>query len=527
MFLEVDLKTFTVSHEGFEQRQAPDGRLLFVSRGLALGGIQDLRTAEYGQAVEVDEMTRTVRFGRDYLGHFPLIYSTAGQRLVVSDDMGRVVGALRAANIQPSLCTEALALYFAMGYIPNPLAVYREISMCEAQGIYQWRNGVVTRISHFEPVEIRKDRGLADLEMAIEEDVRKWAAAYPEIDVWCSGGLDSSIMAQRFNDEGRKARLLTLDYGEQIDARYGDGERSFAYEVARSCNAPIRDVTLDSAGFEAARAAFVSAHNMPVIYSCVPAKYALAEASRGLVITGEGSDPLFAGPKNNLMLFATQRNPGLRIGWLYAIAHGHLSMRLQDIFANGRELSDFVIDYLESLFDRYPGDLLRKLFYINTHVKAASLIFTESYYACRARGIAARHPYSALGVYRAAFELDDSYKYRYPKDKLTLKAIYGDRIPVSIVNRKKTGTMIPLVHYLTEMAPEKKREFRALRESGVFNDELLDQIGETTACETNPSLVHALITLNEWLIDKGGNTYVDAISAAPGRHQQSHVAAAV
>jgi asparagine synthetase B (glutamine-hydrolysing) len=527
MYLHVDLNTFSVSQEGLEVRRIPDnGRVLYTSAGLSIGGVKELRGAEYGHAIEVDAAARTIKFGRDYLGHFPLIYATAGNCFCISNDMGHVVKVLRGAGIKPRLAAEALALYFTMGYIPNALTVYREISMCEGQSIYQWRNGTVSRESLFEPVEVRKDRGLADLEAAIEEDVRKWAAANPVIDVWCSGGLDSSIMAQRFNDDGRKASLLTLGYGEQIHTRYGDGERSFAYEVALACNAPIRDVTLDSPGFEAAHAAFVATHHMPVIDTCVPAKYALAGASRKFVITGEGSDPLFAGPKNNLMLYARLRNPALPLGWLYAIAHGRFATKLDEIFEDGNELSRFVTDYLGSLFDRYPGDLLRKLFYLNIHVKAASLIFTESYYACGSGRIPARHPYSALNVYRTAFELEDQHKYRYPKDKLALKAIYGDRIPASITNRRKSGTMIPLIHYLNDMAPG-RGDLSALRESGLFKEDLLDRMSVLSACESSPLMVHALYTLNEWLTDKGGKSHADTLSTASGRHEQRRAGAVV
>lgn len=527
MHFKVTLATFEIEQQGMLEKSVPGALLFQVSRRPdALGRVADLARAEYGQAVFVDRMNRMIRFGRDYLGHFPLLFAATDTCLFISDDMSWIVGQLRESACAPTLSEESLALYFAMGYVPCGKSAYRDVVACLPHTVYEWRNGAITESSTFRPIEVDPQASLSDLEEAIEREVAECAKESAGIDVWCSGGLDSSIMAQRFNDDGRKARLITLAYGDEIHRKYGDGERGYAHQVAESCGASILDVGLTAQRFGEVHDAFVATHHMPIFDVCVPAKYALAAASGNYVITGEGSDPLFAGPKNNMMLYALQRNPALSLGWLYAIAHNRLALRITDIFTRGAELTGYVSDFLDGMFDRYPGDLLRKLFYLNIHVKAASLIYTESYFAGRQKGISVRHPYSALAVYEAAFRLEVHHTYRFPKDKLALKAIYGGRIPDAIVNRKKSGTIMPLGLYLQAM-PNERFGYENLEESGLFKPEFLEKMRKAEQRAADPHVTYALVTLDQWLKHKGELHHANRLSPQARHHQQRRAAVTV
>lgn len=499
MRFEVDFTSFLVKNAyGCEARAAGE-RTLYVSPGLRrVDKAEDLADCDYGQLVEVDTQQRVVRFGRDYLGHFPLLYAGTEDSLYVSDELSWIIEMLRAAKARLTLSEEAIALYFAMGYVPAGMTIYREIVACEAHALYQWRRGKIHKTSTFAPVEIDPARGLPDLARALEQEVARFAALSSDIDVWCSGGLDSSIMAWAFNTNGRRAELLTVGYGQKIHDNLGDGERSYAYDVARQCAAPIREIALDEKGFERAHERFVATHPGPVIDTCVPPKYALAEASRKLVITGEGSDPLFGGPKNNVMMFAHARAPAVNLGWHYAVSHNRSFDALGKLMCRGAELADYVVEYVNGLLARYPGDLIRRLFYVNTHIKAASLIFTESYYACREKGVEVRHPYAGLGVYRAAFALEDHFKYRFPRNKLALHDLYAERLPASVVNRKKSGPLIPLSLYLADFAAH-KFDLAPLLESGLFIEEFIDRVMEDRGRRDKGPSPYGLLTLSEWL----------------------------
>jgi len=246
----------------------------------------------------------------------------------------------------------------------------------------------------------------------------------------------------------------------------------------------------------------------------------LAEVSRDLVITGEGSDNLFGGPKNNQMLYGQQRNPSASLGWLYALAHNRFAHRLHEIFKQGVTLTDYITDYLNNLLVFYPGDLIRKLFYLNMLMKAGSMIFQQSYYPGRIYNIKIRHPFAALGVYKAAFSLANDRKYKYPATKLALIELYGKRLPESIVRRKKSGTIIPLKYYLRNFSRQ-KFDFSTLANTNFFNEEFFQQMSKSNAYEKDALLVYALITLNLWINQKGEIDHVESLSAKTSHYERS------
>jgi len=520
MWLEVDADTFAVRQHGFDI-QARDGKTLYVSPGVTgLNSVDDLTSAEYAQAVEVDARNRAVRFGRDYLGHFPLLYAYTDRRLFVTDELTDARQWLQRQGVRLTVAEEALALYFAMGYVPQGMTVFKEISTCENTHVYRWQDRKLSKLRTFTPVEPDERFPLEELRTRIDSDVQAWYRSARAVDVWCSGGLDSSIMAYCFNTGGRKADLLTLSYSQEATAARGEGEIPFARHSASSCAANLRYVELNRDVYREVYERFVQQHVNPVIDYVVPPKYALARASRDLAITGEGGDPLFSGVKNNMVLYTRQQYPSLPLGWIYAMAHKRFAGRVEQIFKRGSELRRFVTDYLEGLFAFYPGELTRKLFYLNTLVKQGGLILPKSYYAGKRYGVRVRHPLTALAVYDAAFRLPDAKKYSYPKGKLALIELYKKHLPATIVERKKSGTRLYLDHYLGYLL-DGKLDLDALRATEMFDGAFLARHETGTMSDMETLLAYALHTLNSWLKNNGDSTYEQPIPPQTRHHHPS------
>ena len=181
MWIEVDLDSFVVIHEGFKARYAGH-RAIYTSDGLAgVQRIDDLGHAEYGQAAIVDSGSRTVQFGRDYLGHFPLSYACERGSLFISDDVQTLRAALRRIGVQPTLSEEAIALYFALGYVPHGMTPYREIVNCAAAGFYEWHGGKVRFTRLFQPVESRPSARVETVGEAIETQVARRGSRWRRI----------------------------------------------------------------------------------------------------------------------------------------------------------------------------------------------------------------------------------------------------------------------------------------------------------------------------------------------------------
>lgn len=519
MWIEIDADTFAVKQEGFQAQSGGD-KTLYVSQGLTgLNSIDDLRSANYAQAIEIDAPNRRARFGRDYLGHFPLLYTEANRRLFVTDELAEAKEWLDRQGVRVTVSEESLALYFAMGYVPQGRTVFNQIHTCENAHLYQWQRGVVSKTRTFTAIEPDEAFSTPQLRECIDFEVQDLYRTSRSVDVWCSGGLDSSIMAYCFNAGGRQANLLTLSYSEEATAARGEGEIPFARHSAAACSANLRYVQLNRAVYREVYHRFVRQHIGPVIDYVVPPKYALARASRDLAITGEGGDPLFSGVKNNMVMYTRQQFPALPLGLIYAAAHKRFAERLEQIFKHGKELHAFVVDYLDSLFALFPGDLNRKLFYINTFIKQGGLIFPKNYYAGKRYGVRVRHPLTSLAVYEAAFRLPDAKKYVYPKGKLALIDAYGEDLPVSIVERKKSGTRLFLDHYLGYLMVGPLR-LDALRGTDLFRTEFLTSHEAATTADAETLLMYALHTVNAWLENNEESNYERSISSQAGSYDQ-------
>lgn len=510
MWIEINTCTFSTRQDGFIEL-AFDGRHIYRAADSAVLDVAGLRNTEYAVAVEIDVRKGIVSFGRDYLGFFPLIYAVATNYLYLTDEYQRVVQWLSGRGVTLTPCEEAFALYFAMGYVPQGFSLYTEIHTCQNASVYRCRNGRIEREDIFSPIEPNPAFTTADLASCIDAEVVRCAAMSDRIDIWCSGGLDSSAMAYCFNSNGRKADLLTLSYGKKISAAYGEGEIPFVKEMAASCAAEIRYAELNCDNYVQSFDHFVRYHIGPVIDYHVPPKYALASRTHELAITGEGGDPLFAGVKNNMMLYAMQNIANASFGWLYAIAHQRFAEEVEKIFQHGADLKAFVVEYLERQHNTYPGNLLRRLFYINTLQKQGGLIFPAAYYATKRYGIKCRHPLTALTVYEAAFLLTDDKKYRYPLGKRALIDIFKTKLPDNIVARKKSGTRLYLTPYLKRMLPM-RTNFSALASTGIFRAEFLERIDNSNPESERPVFTYALHTLNSWLNHNGDKRNASRIS---------------
>lgn len=504
-WIEIDLASFHVRQHGFDMRPLGAASLYHSPGMREMRRIEDLRDIDYAQFVIVDKAQRSIRFGRDYLGHYPLGYALDERYLRISDCYDWLFRALSAAGRRLQLSEPALALYFTMGFVPHGMSLYREIVNCEATGYYAWNAAqaeAVRRVDLFEPVTISASDCLGGIGLAIESEVRRIRSSGKRIDVWCSGGLDSSIMAMLFNSGGRQADLLTLAYGADVHASVGDGERRFVREVGRFTGAAIRDVDLSPSRFEALHDVFVMHHPGPVIDFPLVPKYALARATHELAVTGEAGDTFFGGTKNAGIAYAVHKQPALSLGEHYAAAHHRFFSHLPDIFRNGQALRQFTIDHCNRLVQRYPGDVQRKLFYLNAHEKLASMIFAQSYVPARLYGRQVRHPMASLEVYRAAFAVPDHRKFSYPTSKIALHELYGERLPSLIVRRRKSGTQLPLQHYL-RLFDRSKFNFSLLADSGLFREELLAKLSAPDCLDhVSPMFVYAFVTLNLWLTHK-------------------------
>lgn len=505
MWLEIEIDSFNVQHHGFVENKSSNN-ILYVSPGFEhLQSARDLIQNERGIAIEININKQKITFGRDYLGQYPLLFMHTNNKLFLTDDILHIDWWTRKNDINLTLSEEALALYFSLGYIPQDMTAFNEVKSCKNITLYHCVNNSITEENVFIPIEEIDNYHINNIGEYIFAEASKLADNHQHFDIWCSGGIDSSAMAYCFSHNGRSADILTLGYDEDALNKFGDGEIQYAKEIAQHCQSPLRYAQLSSSNFIHLHKQFTRGHNSPVIDTCVIAKYALAQATLNTAITGEGGDPIFGGVKNTSVLFAHARHPRLSLGWLYASAHCRFFNRLNDIFIHGSELADYVIEYLNKKIEFYPGELIRKLFYLNAIEKQGGMIFPQAYYPGKRYGVSIHHPLTNLSVYQSAFQLEDEKRYTYPNGKLVLSQLFQGKIPESIIKRKKSGTIIPLKHFIENM-PANSIDVTGLKLTGYFNEEILEHTDFLTGNDS-PLLFYGFITLNKWLLNREGRNH--------------------
>jgi len=489
--------------------QKSDQCMLYVANEKPLlNSITDLTHAEYQIGIELDTVQRKVRFGRDYLGHYPLYYAFARHEIIISDEISQIIGWLKQRNITPAVSETTVALFLSMGYIPQDYSLYKEIHSCRNTSLYEWKAGHVIHSDLFTPVPVETDCVVSDVGAVLEREIDQILASEEDVEVWCSGGLDSSIVAMLCNRNGRSVDLLTLEHIGEFRQGFGDGELPFAIELQNHLKTNLHKVEFSPSSFNNSFYDFLSLHPTPVLDPVVTPKYMLARKTRSLGLTGEGGDPLFAGVKNNTVCYMQEKNPELSPGVIYALAHQRFYSQLPQLLKHGRELAEIVDRYLLALWNKYPGTALRKLFYMNTLEKQGGMIFPKNYYAAKYGGVRVRHPLTSLEMYKTAFALDDGQKYRYPHGKLALTSLYGKQLPESIINRRKSGTLVPMdvmLKYIHSGQPD----FTILMQSGLFDEESLHAISQQNVSRMDNCsvfLIYALTCLTKWLESNGGNS---------------------
>lgn len=419
MWLKINLETFSFDAIGWVEQMRQDVAVLLSQTGEAHGvvGVDDLRGHDYAQCVEIDRARRRIRFGRDYLGHFPLLYALNRNLLFIADEIDHLYAELSLIGKAPAISEAAVAHYLATGYVPQGQTLFEGIHSCESATDYVWDDGKLSSRSTFHSIDVDESATTEVVQTQIRHEAERLFETTDQVDVWCSGGVDSSAVALEFNRDGRRADLVTMGYDESARAVFGSGELPWVEEVARALNAPLRVVTIDAQRFLDAVRQGTASHCSPIIYPAHQVKYLLAQESQGLVVTGEGGDQLFGGVTTDAVLFFAQQHPRAALGRAYVGAHKRFYQALPEIMRRGRDLQAEVTSYFDRAFANYPGPLSRKLFYVNCLHRYGSRIGPENYYAAKRAGIRVRHPLFHTGTYQAVARLPDERRFVFPRKK--------------------------------------------------------------------------------------------------------------
>lgn len=435
-------------------------------------GAQRVR-GQYAYAVH-DRVTGEVHLVRDRVGILPLYYLCDGRRILFASE----VKALLAVTGRPNVDIDSVYDYLGHRSVPAPFTLFEGVrKLLPGHWLRIRSDGRLEELPYWrvpnDPArQAISARAAVDLvESTLTESVRDALVADVPVGAYLSGGLDSSLIV------ALASQLLQGEPLETYSAGFGDprgDELPYARRVSQLLGTRHHEVVLHPEDFIDAWRPLTWHRDAPMSEPADIAVHRLAKVARAdvkVVLSGEGSDELFAGyPKYRLAAIADGseilptsvrrsvfgsllRRVPPRLSKLEAplrvAAAGSRGDRLRSWFA---PFSDEERSYLYGTphrrsapwYDDARGDAVRRMLYADVHGWLPDNLLERGDRMSMAASLELRPPFLDVRLVELAFRLPSSVKLRHRTTKWVVKQVAARRLPHEIVHRRKVGFTVPL-----------------------------------------------------------------------------------
>lgn len=397
---------------------------------------------------------------RDHVGTRTLFYARGGNHWAASASL-RALRAWPRLNVRLNL--NAVRAFLTFAYLPGSETLIDGVcEMLPGRCLRLCAGGVCHEEVFWEPREdawgetLPAEAYASRLRNVIEQAVAARLPAGQPVGVFLSGGIDSSLvtaLAARLHDH--PVRTYAINFGATFP-----NELAYSGLVAAHCGTDHTVLTFDGKTIANHLAETVALLDCPVGDPLTTPNMLLARAAArdglSVILNGEGGDPVFGGPKNQPMLvFEFHRddpNPAVRASAYlrsYQKCYDQLDDLLTaDVLAALRDappLERHVQPYLES---PRMTSYLNRLLYTNLRTKGAHHILPKVERMTTASGIEGRSPLFAFPLVDAAFAVPPTLKLRGLQEKWVLKQAVRDLLPPTILQRPKSGMLMPVQYWL-------------------------------------------------------------------------------
>ncbi len=365
---------------------------------------------------------------------------------------------LDSGLVPRSLNVRTVALFLTFAYVPGSTTLVHGIEEILPGAIVAWRDGKIEHRTYWrlpstsDGMEFQDENAVRirlreELERAVD---RRLPESEP-VAATLSGGLDSSLVVAL----ARRRHLgeitsLSISFGSDYP-----NELAYSSAVAQHCGVPHRVVDLTPAMVVHNLDSTISLLSQPIGDPLtVPNAILFREAANysDVVLNGEGGDPCFGGPKNLPMILAELYKSGSekRLERARSYLRAHLkcfddleSMLTPEAFA---VIADAPIEatVIDALHDDYWPQFLSRMQALNIFFKGAHNILPKIDQLSVPYGVLPRSPLFDRRVADLAMRLPPSMKQRGSEEKYLLKRAVEDILPKQIIDRPKSGMLVPV-----------------------------------------------------------------------------------
>ena len=448
---------------------------------------------------------------RDAIGERTLFYSTLKNGFAFASSISLLLN----SNLFPrTLNMSSVALFLSVAYIPGPRTLVEGILELAPGTILKLENG---KISHrrfwqlptdLDP-ELDEAKQCANLRGLLELAISRRLPRAGSIAASLSGGVDSSLVVAILQKLwGNNIDTFSISFGK--DYR---NELEFSNLVARHCGVRHNIVELTPEIVSTHLDSTIEALSQPIgdpltVPNSILFKTA-AMHSR-VLFNGEGGDPCFGGPKNLPMILSELygQNPEHSRAQNYLRSHQKCYDELAEIFTP--EAFEFAkIDSLPSVVSgalgdpRWP-DFIARLQALNIQMKGGYQILPKIDQLSNVFGILPRSPLFDRDVVAFSMRLPSQKKQYGAIEKYLLKQAVKDLLPAVIIDRLKSGMMVPVEGWFRKPLARISKE-RLLGNdtlNGIIRRDYLERLCNGSLSGFHPRhgvKIWLLITLEAWI----------------------------
>ncbi len=395
--------------------------------------------------------------------------------------------------------TGAIPEYLTFSFVPGARTMFGGIEELQPGSLLKYSRGKVSIHRHFtfEDFEWSEEDNrpgeeyAEQVRSALETSVQECCALTPRPpSVFLSGGLDSSAVLAMTTRHFNETRLKTFSvhFGEQYA-----NENAFVAMMVDRYKTDHTSIEVRPSGFLKRLREIIWSLDDPIGDPVTVPNYLLAEAASevsDVVLNGEGGDPCFGGPKNIPMLLTRLYGPlptGPAERWLednYLLSYRRCYKDLREMLdpavwvgSGGEEaLMDIVSPFFQA---SKPRSFLNKLMAMNIRLKGANLILVKVDKMTSANGLLALAPLFSKRIIEASMACPPGLKLMGNIEKAVLKQAVRELVPRPILERPKSGMLVPLKFWFKgEMLRYAKRLLakKNLDRMGIFNTDYVDRL---------------------------------------------------
>jgi asparagine synthase (glutamine-hydrolysing) len=379
---------------------------------------------------------------RDAVGARTIYYTTAGTTQWMAPQ-------LSALNPYRSNQLDLVALrdYLTCSFVPGDRTLWQDVQELRPGTIRQLPSGKISTYWQLQE-QVTNQGALAwhsgELRSLLEQVVKEYLPVAEAVGVFLSGGLDSSCitaLATQLHDA--PVHTYSIHFGAE-----SPNELEFSALVAAHCQTQHHVLEITWRQMWEQLAQTMAYLDDPIGDPLTVPNLLVGQlASRDVRVTlnGEGGDPCFGGPKNQPML----------INSLYGAVANHdlLSAYLVSFQKCATDLPQLIKPEIWHQMQQpwvFEADLnsemsyLNRLMSLNIKFKGADQILTKVNNLTQAAGVSGRSPLFDRRIVEMSMAIPPAYKLSGVQEKAVLKQAVADLLPAAIIDRPKSGMMVPV-----------------------------------------------------------------------------------